>query len=292
MSQLIVSSPDRLELLDSEKQLGLFTIDGQSVCSKSSVLKVVYSELSGVADVQCEVAGDFFRGVTVGIYAEVGDDIGRVSNEPQTLDELIERVLNGSDAKRPKSANELNAAVIDAHVSRIGERDITQYAIQEWYDTKVKEAQAAGKDYLILDGRNPRERIKRHIEAGSAVSALDLLLYCSVSIAAERALLRASHHAKNPLPITPQSIEAKTKEIVERREIDARRKVFPYSEPQSYINYRTCDLGDGLVAKSWGNAKNGVPLTIRMDTTNLSLEHQSQKVRDLVSAAVSHPKTQ
>lgn len=286
-----MSSPNRLEMAEAEveNRPRVVTIDGPSVSSKSSVLKVVHAELAVVADVQCEVAGDFFRGITAEIYEQVGDDIGRVTCDPQALDALIECALSGEDVYRPRSASELDSSVVDAHVSRIGRRDITQYAVQDWYDAKVNQAKLSERSFLILDGRNPRERIKSHIEDGSVISALDLLLNCSVSVAAKRALIRASRHSDVPVDSSPEAVAQKEIEITERREMDATRKIFPYEPPMYYLDFCYPQQADGLVAKSWGNATKGLPTTIRLDTTDLTLEEQSDKVRELVGSAISHP---
>lgn len=281
---------DGLEAAEVGERTRVLTVDGPSVSSKSSVLKVAFGELSLSADVQCEVAGDFFRGVTAGIYQEVGDDIDRVTSDPETLDRFIECVLNGRGVNQPTSPDDLDAAVIDANVSKIGQRDITQYAIQGWYDSKIEQAVRAKRSFLVLDGRNPRERIRQHIEDETVVSALDLLLNCSVSVAATRALLRASRHSEVPIDDSPEAVAIKEREIIERREMDARRKIYPYKPPLFYLDYREWETGEGLVAKSWGNAINGLPTTIRLDTTQLTLDEQSGKVRELVGAAVTHPK--
>ncbi len=270
----------------------VITVDGPSVSSKSSVLKVIESQLGVSYDVQCNIAGDFFRGITAGIYKHVGKKISAVAANANQRDQWIERILEEEDVNHPHRIGLLNTTTIDAHVSKIGASDVSQSAIQEWYNAKAEQAVAAKKDFLILDGRNPRNRIQAHIDRGSLISALDLLLYCKVPVAASRALIRAARHDGQPEPYTfdDDVLAAKEAEIIERRQIDRDRKVFPYKEPDCVVNYRkNVDIGSGLVHRSHGNAVNDVPMTLRVETTDLSLSEQDKLIGGIVTAADAWP---
>jgi hypothetical protein len=252
---------------------------------------MVKDELSGHGlEVGAVSAGDFYRDVTAEVLRELGWTEGV---PPKYNEDTLTRVVDAVTA-RPGIYEDQNwrslAKPVEALVSTIGGHASAQRAGAQWHDRVVEAAIEAEKDALVIDGRNPRDRIADFIYSGQVVSALDLMLHCDVEEAARRALRR--EHGQQFQP-TPEAIQERAVIVAERRRKDAQRQDRPFVTPaeDERIDYRPPLMTPhAATVLSRTEARDPqFPLTIYFDTTRLPFEPMKGHITGLAGAAVEVP---
>lgn len=263
-------------------------VDGETKTGKGAAGKAITALLSekGLA-VYYDVAGDFFRRYVAIVRNELG--LGETDPLPtgEALETAAKRVY---DTKRPfapdDSLGDLQRSIISQSVSVLGELSLVQRAGAEWYAMSIGNARQAGADVVVLDGRNPRDRVNDVAgEAGLVLqTALDLFMTCEPEEAARRVL-----YLKGVTDPSHEQIVTMTQQVKRRREHDRNRLERPFLVPSISVHYDPKRMAaPAAVNLSWHHATNDPPTTIAIDNTHFTQPEMLAAVRDLAAAAVDY----
>lgn len=266
-------------------------VDGETKTGKGAAGKAIAETLrSQGLSVYYDVAGDFYRRYVAWVRRELGLSESDALPTGEVLLRAAASVYRSGQAYEQDEAllGDLQRPVIGNSVAVLAELPIAQEAGIEWWGKTLELARKAGADVVVLDGRNPRVKVREALKAVDidVRIALDLFLTCAAEVAGRR-LLRA----RGITEPTAQQLSAATSEVNSRRERDRNRPVHPFVAPEETIAYQLPDMAaEEAVMKSW-DKKSGtdLPVAVRLDNSYLPIEDMLSGVSRLAIAAVEYP---
>jgi hypothetical protein len=182
---------------------------------------------------------------------------------------------------------DLQRPAISGSVAVLSQLPLVQQAGAEWYLQAILAAQAAHAEVIVLDGRNPRQRVADVAAAnGLQVStALDLYMSCEAEEAARRVLL-----ARGIAQPTAEQLSAQTAAVTTRRDEDRNRAERPFTAPEVSVPFRQgIGAAEAAVTASWQpEGDHELPLTIMLDNTHLAKPDMLAMVATLAATALDH----
>ncbi len=270
----------------------LITVDGEAKTAKTTAGDAISSALRELGmNVYEADAGAFFRRLTVGSLELLGysnltliDDVPQISADD--LHKVLPTVIADDLAydKRDDWDGLLKCKIVEKYVSVVGKTDESQHAMDDWYGRMLQEATEGSFDVLVINARNPRDRLRKW-----ATPMLDLLVYCEPREAARRIL--SARGNKHP---SDDDLDMQMTDVIARRTSDRERGSYPYQDPETSINYVDTTTGsvDSIIGASWSldsiDMKASEPTTVRLDTTEINLKQTRDIVAALALAALEY----
>jgi cytidylate kinase len=263
-------------------------LGGPTKVGKTFLAHELTKGLSDMGTVETQVAGNFFRKVTLTVLDELGsrertdypeDELADAIGVVLARGELL--VISNSIVTTEK---ELCSAPVSKIVSSIGARPEAQAAGDEWYEFILQEAQRKGTDYLLVDGRTPRDHQEQHYDTYGCKVGLQFVVDCTVAQAAQRSLASLGNLSPNAIDLAHEEAN-----IRKRRAQDATRPDFPFYYPANSVVLNGDPL-EQVVEQMWTPVEGvDLPRPVYFDTTRASKEHASEAVVGLAVLALSAP---
>lgn len=265
--------------------LGVY-VDGQTKTGKGAASKAIATVLASTGmHVYYDVAGDFYRRYVAFVRRELG--LGETDSLPtgRVLEQAAKAVYDRGQAfEQDETLGDLQRPAIGKSVSILGELPVAQKAGGEWWARSVDRAQATGAEVLVLDGRNPRSRIREFASKANVRTVLDLCMTCAPAEAARRTLLGNGSTS----PSTDQ-IEAEERNVISRRERDRNRADHPFVMPTVSVPFVPDQTPvTDILRRSWeryGDAE--LPVVITFDNTTISKPAMLAAISELAIASVT-----
>lgn len=265
-------------------------VDGETKTGKGAAGKAIARALEehGLR-VYYDVAGDFYRRYV----AWVRLDLGLADTDLLPLGSVLEETasklyMSGQAFKHDETLlGDLQRPAISESVSKLGELPIAQQAGIEWWGKTLQLAAEEEAEALVLDGRNPRLKVR---EAQATVHipvriVLDLFMICEPEVAGRRLL--AGRGISNP---DKMQLEAATREVEMRRQRDRQRPVHPFVVPNESVPYDlAAATAEEVIRKSWQLAgATDVPVAIQLNNSHLAMDVMLGCVSELAATAVDY----
>jgi len=267
------------------------TVDGQTKTGKGAASQAIADTLRDAGySVYYDVAGDFYRRYVALVRLELGLSEDEKLPTVTELERAAKLVHERRDAFKPDAdLGDLQRPAISNSVSVLGELPLAQQAGSEWWRISLENALTQHADVFVVDGRNPRDRIR---EAGTKVAgnvqiALDLYMRCDPAEAARRNLLIHADHVP-----TAEEIEVERSHIEARRNRDLERIDYPFLQPVSGISFDAeHDDVSRVLEAAWAEQDDmELPQTIVLDNTNIAKDLMIRAVCDLALQSVERAK--
>lgn len=262
--------------------MSVLAIDGESKTCKTSVTADIASHLSHLTVVTGD-AGRFFRTLDHDAQVEMGtEDIG--APPYRELDAAIRRVIASGTAFDPAlDRGDLERPAIANTVAIVAQRPGVQAAGIQWYESTFLKARENGVDALVINGRNPVDRLERILTASEQSVALSMLVYCEPQEAARRVLFSEGVTDPQSTQILDQQVR-----IMRRREVDRNRprRDFPYQDPDRVVIFDHGACPYELVDRSRKYSPDR-PIPILFDTTEMNREEMRGYAQSLAAAALN-----
>ena len=262
-------------------------IDGETKTGKGAASQAIAESLENKGlNVYYDVAGDFFRRYVALVRQELGLRETDALPIGEPLQHAAETVYEGRQAfERNESLGDLQRQSISESVSILGELAIAQRAGGEWWVMSTQRAVAAGADVIVLDGRNPRDRMhKQEAITGIKVPVvLDLFMTCEPGEAGRRELVKEG--IDNP---TADQLHAATEHVIGRRDRDRKRTELPFVAPTLSVLYVPGQSSVADTIKSSWHDHDGaeLPVTITLDNTHIPKPDMLAAVTELADTAI------
>jgi cytidylate kinase len=260
------------------------SLDGPAKAGKTCIGTELAEQLSGDYSLEYHVAGDFFRSVTAAVIEEHRLEEDEPLPDEAQLDQTIDHVLTSSrlyggdwgDLQRPE---------VNTRVSVIGSRAITQAAADGWWQRISHGAFENGAELLIVDGRNPRQRLLEPLrDLGKNDITLDLFVTCTVNEAARRILAGKPYRNFDP---TSEELATEAANVNTRRNLDIHRTTYPFIEPFNpvVVNGQSAEM---VVMETLlpGDETAPLPRSAYFDTTGIDKTSMQQRAVDISLAAL------
>jgi cytidylate kinase len=259
----------------------IITINGESKVCKTTVGEIIAERMGGAtAD-----AGQFFRGLTVDTFVELG--VEAVMGPNPQLDAAVRRAIASGRAFELSDRGDLYRPTVEKMVSVVSKRPGAQQSGLEWYGRTLDNALASHVGALVLNGRNPNERLRDPLIRTAQAVDLSLLVDCDPSVAAERVLTHKARKQGLAQP-TKAEIDSMRNEIVFRRELDRGRDDFPFEFPGTLVHYEPGTTDPHYaVARALETGSAVTPTEIYFDTTHLDFETMTEHADLLADAAMA-----
>jgi hypothetical protein len=270
----------------------LVTVEGEAKTAKTTGGFAITQALHGVGYKVYEAdAGAFFRRLTICAleflgYQDLDSDTREITSE-ELCARLVE-VVENSAAFADREWPSLQSLLVERYVSVIGNSTKAQDAMDDWYGKVLSIAQNGEYDVLVINARNPRDRLR-----GLLSPTLDLVVYCEPGEAARRILF-----ARGITEPTGEQLSAQTADVERRRHLDRNRDKYPYVDPKHIVEYTdmTPESAGLFIRQSWSaeytnSAAGELPATIRLDTTHIDLAQTKAIIAALALAAVKHARS-
>lgn len=262
-------------------------VDGETKTGKGAAGKAMAEALKAAGHVvYYDVAGDFYRRYVAWVRIALG--LGETDKLPagRVLEEAArETYESGRAFEQSESLGDLQRPIISKSVSVLAELPLVQRAGIEWWGKTLELAEKAGAGVVVLDGRNPRQKVAEALETVTVPLkvALDLFMTCDPAVAGRRILL--SRGVKEP---DPMQLQAATGEVVKRREQDRDRPVHPFIIPPRSITYNPASMTPaGVIERSWDqNEGPDLPVPVKLDNSDLEMHVMLSAVSELAVEAV------
>lgn len=266
--------------------LGVY-VDGETKTGKGAASKAIAASLKEEGlKVYYDVAGDFFRRYV----ALVREHLGLSESDPLPTGEVLQTAARDVHQTRKAFQNDiklgdLQRPIISQSVAVLGELPYVQTAGAEWWALSLQLAKEGGVDIIVIDGRNPRSKVKSAAnDTGIRINtALDLFMTCEAGEAARRSLRLEGVVSPNSaqLEIARQRVEL-------RRKQDRERSKRPFIVPAVTLLYDPLQLpASKIIAESWqAHGDEELPITIQIDNTNFTEAEMLSAVRDLAKTAI------
>lgn len=271
-------------------ELRAIYIDGETKTGKGSASQAIAAFLENRGlHVYYDVAGDFYRRYT----AMVRRELALSETDALPTDDSLQRTVtalydSGRAFERDDSLGDLQRPAISKSVSTMAELAIAQQAGSEWWQMTLKQAMQVGAELMVLDGRNPRSRVRDASDATGikAATVLDLYMLCEPIEAARRALLGAG--VTHP---TTEQLEIERVHVADRRDRDRHRAEQPFIVPSSSLPFDPTAMTPAeAVQASWQIQDAAMlPLTITLDNTHITKPDMLAAVTGLAAEAVEYP---
>ncbi len=267
----------------------LLTVDGESKTAKTTATDAICTALKNHGWRVYEAdAGSFFRRMTVCALETLGFDDLNIEDPniaTQDLYTALKRIIGADAAFTDRDWPNLQSNLVERYVSVVGNATMAQNAKEVWFDKITKDAVARKSDILVINSRNPRERLRKWQSP-----VLDMLVYCEPGEAARRILF-----ARGIEKPSNKQLAAQTADVERRRFLDRNRDKYVYVDPRHVIAYEDTTAGgvEQIVEQSWSldsvhDAAEDLPATIRLDTTRINLKQTKAIISALALAAVNY----
>lgn len=265
-------------------------VDGETKTGKGAASKAIATALTEEnLKVYYDIAGDFYRRFVALVRIRLGLDETDVLPTGKVLEVAARAVYETKQPFEPNDTlGDLQRPAISQSVSVLGELPLAQKAGAEWWAMTLQLAQQADADMLVVDGRNPRSRVRdAAIRTGINVrTALDLYMTCE-ALEAGRRTLRVEG-IKSP---TDEQLEIARQKVVLRRSRDRERPDYPFIVPSHTLPFEPSkSTASEIVRRSWDDQSDDLPITITLDNTHFTEPEMLSAVRALASAAVAYIK--
>jgi len=269
-------------------------VDGETKTGKGAASEAIAAALNDKGlQVYYDVAGDFFRRYVALVRA----DLGLKENEPlptgDVLQAAAEKVLvSRKPFEKDEALGDLQRPAISQSVAVLSELPLVQQAGAQWWAMTLQLATQVGADVVVLDGRNPRNRVNDAVaETGITVRvALDMFMTCAAGEAARRTL-----RLEGITSPTTEELEAATHKVEQRRTRDRQRSERPFVVPSFTVSYDPSHTtARQAVNQSWQREHDDgeLPAAIKIDNTHFTEPEMLAAVQDLAVAAVAFIKNQ
>ena len=269
------------------QQLITVLVDGETKTGKGAASKAIAQALQNAGyQVYYDVAGDFYRRFVALVRLELKLTEDDVLPTGPKLNKAAHEIHQRREAYNPElELGDLQRPAISKSVAVLAELPIAQQAGAEWWQISIVNAISSGADVFVVDGRNPRDRVKDVLkQAGTdVVTALDLYLTCDPREAARRNLLLSTTNE-----LSSSDIEAESVHILERRTRDRQRDEYPFLLPKYTVTYDIDNMtSKEILDASWIKQEDfDPPVTVILDNTYIAKETMINAVSDLAVAAV------
>lgn len=262
-------------------------VDGETKTGKGAAGQAIADALRNEGlDVYYDVAGNFFRRYVAIVRQQLG--LGETASLPDgpRLEAAARRVYASRQPFRSDDTlGDLQRPAISESVAILGKLPLVQHAGSEWWAMTLRLANEAGAEVVVLDGRNPRNRVRdQTAETGiRPLTALELFMTCEPEVAARRSLL-----AKGILSPTPEQLAAETGYVVKRRDDDRHRAEKPFQLPAASVSFDITAMSPAqAVAAAWqDHGSVELPVTITLNNTHLAMTDMLAAVTQLAGAAI------
>lgn len=260
----------------------IMLINGESKCGKTTAGDAItrWAEAHQLRASHAD-AGLFFRTIT----ARALDTLGIVKpNIPLPDDELCDvlaKVVSDESIFSPANAcKNPESPLVARNVSTVAQSRLAQDAGLIWFERTVEASMADEMDVVVVNGRDPRQRLQKWLTKKGFRPALDLLVQCD-SYEAARRIVRGDDDV---------ALRFQLELIEKRRQDDRERAILPFVgaagavagfEPSMYGN--DLDWAAEQAALSAWAAEGDCPSTIILDTNHLSLAGTQKAVAALAS---------
>jgi hypothetical protein len=264
----------------------LFTVDGESKTAKTTAGEAMTAALLGRGLKVFEAeAGAFLRRLTICTlellgYTDFDTDVPEILGD--RLHEALVKVIKNDTAYETRDWPNLHSRLVERYVSVISNITEAQDAKDTWYEKIIKQATGSNYDVMVINARNPRERLR---EWGTPV--FDLLVFCEPREAARRIL--KARGVEDP---DDNQLNNQTADVEKRRHLDRHRDKYEYEDPKYIITYtdNTTASAANVIEQSFNNDSvdnqpDAKPATVRLDTTHINLEQTRAIISALALAA-------
>lgn len=252
-------------------------LDGESKAGKTSVTNAIAEGIAPDLSIRTADAGAFFRRITAAVIDIVGlSDIPDI--DQSALSEAVDKVIAaGIPFDDGYPWGDLERPAVGGLVSTLGQLPSTQAAAEQWFGLTVGHTQNAGTDVLLMNARNPRDRLRGH----NIGLVMELLIKCDPEVAGRRML-------KDTDEPTPEALQAATAEVLGRRAKDRNREVHPFLDTPYTVPFT---LGESdpqaVVREAWAAAPEDPPLPIDFDTTHMPFKEMRKGAQALARCALN-----
>lgn len=258
-------------------------LDGESKAGKTTVGSAIEADLAKDYHVLRTLSGSFFRRLTVAALEMHGNSYDVA--DPGWLEDAVTKVIGSRIAyDESKDWSTIHSKEVDDLVSVLGQLQIAQDAVKEWWPIMGDSALKQGVEVLIVDGRNPRAKSAKWRANHHVPIALDLCVYCDPDVAAQRYM-----YSQGVAEPTPAQLAEARGQIMQRRELDRNRTAAPYIEPPNQVEFDS-GISDAAEVIKQAFAADVVdpPRVIRFETTHSPLEITQVTAGALARAAIDH----
>ncbi len=258
-------------------------LDGESKTGKTTVGSAIEADLAKDYHVLRTLSGSFFRRLTVAALEQHG--LPYDATEAEWLEGTVRDVIDSRVAyDETKDWSGIHSKEVDELVSVLGQLQITQDAVKEWWPIMGDAAIAQGVEVLIVDGRNPRAKSAKWRANHHVPIALDLCVYCDPDVAAQRYV-----HSQGITNPTAQQLASARDMILGRRELDRNRAAAPYIESPNQVEFDS-GISDAtqVVEQAFSSEVTNPPQVIRFETSHSPLEITQVTAGALARAAIDY----
>jgi hypothetical protein len=254
-------------------------VNGESKTGKTSVGDAIVDGLTTRGlQVYSADAGAFFRCLTAAVFGRLGLDTRTVPVIPsRELEATLAKVVRDNDA-HDGGWGDLEAPGIGRYVSVVGRNNDAVRAGDEWYVMTAQRAAHQRSDALVLNGRNPRERLDGY-DIGEL--SMELLVQCDPWVAGIRVLRRAGN-----CDPTEDEIRKAAAQVMERRLSDRTRETHPYQDPIYAVPYELGRTSSESVIAASRRYSAEDPFSIRVETTTMPLGRMRAGMQELACTAM------
>lgn len=265
-------------------------VDGETKTGKGAASVAVAKALSEHLNVYYDVAGDYYRRYAALVRQHLGLGEDEALPTGPSLEAAARAVYETRQAyDHDLDLGNLQRSAISRSVSVLGALPIAQQSGAEWYHLSVEHAHERGADVIVLDGRNPRNRVDDETPSlpFEVRTVLDLYMTCEPTEAARRAWRN-----RGVMAPTDEQLQTETQHVLERRNSDRQRADRPFVPPSASVAYdRQSMTPQTAVARSWEpHGTDPLPLAITIDNTHLDITEMLALVADLSLAAMAFDK--
>jgi cytidylate kinase len=260
-------------------------VDGESRTGKTTASEGLTEALENLGlNVYHDSGGSFYRR----LVAKVRSDLKLSEDDPlpqgEELTQAAQRASNDPSVYDSRTDfGDLDRPSIKNSVSVLGETAVAQAAGDRWYRETAKKALESGADIFVVDGRNPRDRLRE--QAGEHMDLkflLELIVECNPEVAARRSLGLDRPHSD-------QDIADEAEKINIRRHKDRHRLINPYLPPTLSKRYTPgFDDAEETIEAIWQPRSDELepPTPVVLDNSFMTREQLRTAVADLGAASI------
>ena len=263
-------------------------VDGESKTGKGAAGESIAQTLTDRGEaVYYDVAGDFYRRYTAMVRRELGLDEADELESGEALDTAAQNLYQSGRAfERDPELGDLQRPAISDSVATLAKLAVAQAAGAEWFMRSLQAAADQGASVIVLDGRNPRDRVNDELPQLPNIAvriALDLYMTCDPGEAGRRVLV--SRGVAEP---TRAQIDAESSIVATRREQDRRRSDRPFVEPSESVSFWPAhQSAHEVIDHTWQTELFGsLPATVTLDNTAILKDEMLAAVTDLAVEAL------
>jgi cytidylate kinase len=273
---------------EAPRGLRAIYIDGETKTGKGAAgLAIADALRADGLKVYYDIAGDFFRRYVAVVRQYLQLDEAAALPLGPVLEEAATKVYEWRKPfEKDLDLGDLQRQAISDSVAVLSKLPVVQQAGAEWYLRSAVAASEAGADVLVLDGRNPRQRVSEvtAVNGPQVPTVLDLYMTCTPEEAARRVLLTRGITAP-----TAEELKERTDAVIARRQEDRNRAEVPFTPPTASVLFDPVQASAAAaIAHSWQplEPRHELPLTIVLDNTHLAKPDMLAAVAELARAAL------